>query len=416
MYTCRPMHAHAQESVPGAPTTVAEDPRRWNMLALIALAELLGMSVWFAANAVAPQLAARWTLSSSETGWLSTVVQLGFVLGTAAAALLNLADTLASRWYFTGSAIAAAMTNGALIMAPGYRWALVCRLLTGVCLAGVYPPAMKMAATWFRERRGLAIGIVVGALTIGKAVPYLVHAFPGAGVGPVVGCASGAALLAALMIGIGYRDGPAPFPKRPFTLSLVGTVLRDRQYRQVLGGYSGHMLELYACWVWIPAFLSASAAAQGQDVAASAGWVNTMSFLVLAAGAVGCVLGGELADRTGPVRLVVVAMFVSGACALLTPLVFGGSSILIVALLLIWSVYVIADSAQFSALVTRVVPPHATGTALTLQTSIGFLLTAIAIPTTLMVVSRFGWSAGFSLLAVGPALGIVAMWKLKRSR
>jgi MFS family permease len=413
MYTCRPMRAFAQEGDPGTATTVAEDPRRWNMLALIALAELLGMSVWFAANAVAPQLAARWTLSSSETGWLSTAVQLGFVLGTALAALLNLADTLASRWYFTGSAIAAAMTNGALIVAPNYRWALLCRLLTGVCLAGVYPPAMKMAATWFRERRGLAIGIVVGALTIGKAVPYLVHAFPGAGVAPVVGCASAAALLAALMIGASYRDGPAPFPRRPFTLSLVGTVLRDRQYRQVLGGYSGHMLELYACWVWIPAFLTASAVAQGQDAAASAGWVNTMSFLVLAAGAVGCVLGGELADRTGPVRLVVAAMFISGSCALLTPLVFGGSSILIVALLLVWSVSVIADSAQFSALVTRVVPPHATGTALTLQTSIGFLLTTITIQLVPVVVAMIGWRYAFPFLALGPALGILAIRRLR---
>lgn len=413
MYTCRPMRAPAEESVPVAAGTVAEHPRRWNMLALIALAELLGMSVWFAANAVAPQLAARWSLSPAETGWLSTVVQLGFVAGTAVAAILNVADTFASRWYFTSASIAAAVANGALIAAPSYRWALACRFLTGFCLAGVYPPAMKMAATWFRERRGLAIGIVVGALTIGKAVPYLVHAFPGAGVVPVVGWASGAALLAALMIGIAYEDGPAPFPRRPFNLSLAGTVLRDHRYRQVLGGYAGHMLELYACWVWIPAFLTASAVAQGHDAAASSGWVNAMSFIVLAAGAIGCVLGGELADRAGPVRLVVAAMFVSGSCALLTPLVFGGSSVLIVALLLVWSVSVIADSAQFSALVTRVVPPHATGTALTLQTSIGFLLTTITIQLVPVVVTFVGWRFAFPMLALGPALGIMAIRRLK---
>ena len=392
---------------------VAEDRGRWKMLALIALAELLGMSVWFAANAVAPQLAERWGLSQGEAGWLSTVVQLGFVAGTALAALLNLADTLPSRWYFAGAATAAGAANAALLLAPTYRWALVCRALTGVCLAGVYPPAMKMAATWFRDRRGLAIGVVVGALTIGKAVPYLVHAVPGAGVRPVIISASLAVLLAAALVAIAYHDGPAPFPRRPFTVALVGMVLRDREFRQVLGGYAGHMLELYACWIWLPSFLAASAIARGASATESAGWVNALSFVVLATGAAGCVLGGELADRVGPVRLVVVAMFVSGACALLTPLVFGGPSVLVVVLLLVWSVSVIADSAQFSTMVTRVVAPHAIGTALTLQTSIGFLLTTITIQLVPVVVGYLGWRFAFPLLALGPALGIAAIRRLR---
>ena len=383
------------------------------MLALIALAELLGMSVWFAANAVAPQLAARWALSQTETGWLSTVVQLGFVLGTALAAVLNLADTLPSRWYFTGAATAAGAANAALLLAPSYRWALVCRAATGVCLAGVYPPAMKMAATWFRDRRGLAIGVVVGALTIGKATPYLVHAIPGADVKEVIAGATLAVLFAATLIATAYRDGPAPFPRRPFTLTLVGAVMRDAQFRQVLGGYAGHMLELYACWIWLPSFLAASAVARGATAASSAGWVNALSFVVLAAGAVGCVLGGELADRVGPVRLVVVAMFVSGGCALLTPLVFGAPSTLVVALLLVWSVSVIADSAQFSTLVTRVVAPHAIGTALTLQMSIGFLLTTITIQLVPVVVGVVGWRYAFPLLALGPAVGIAAIRRLR---
>jgi MFS family permease len=406
------MHVLA-ETAPRTAGTVADDPRRWRMLALISLAELLGMCVWFAANAVAPQLAVRWGLSQAEAGWLSTVVQLGFVLGTAVAALLNLADTLSSRWYFAGAATAAGAMNAALLIAPGYRWALVFRMLTGVCLAGVYPPAMKMAATWFMNRRGLAIGIVVGALTIGKATPYLVHAIPGAGVNPVILCASTAALLAALLIGAAYRDGPAPFPRRPFTLALVGTVLRNKEYRQVLGGYAGHMLELYACWIWLPSFLAASAIAQGYNAATSAGWVNALSFIVLAAGALGCILGGELADRIGPVRLVVISMFVSGSCALLTPLVFGALAALVVALLLIWSVSVIADSAQFSTLVTRVVDPHAIGTALTLQTSIGFLLTTITIQLVPLVVAVVGWRYAFPMLALGPALGIAAIRRLR---
>jgi MFS family permease len=395
------------------------------MLALIGLAELLGMSVWFAANAVAPQLATRWTLSPSETGWLSTVVQLGFVAGTALAAVLNLADVVPARAYFSASAVAAAAANGALLAAPGYRTALVCRALTGMCLAGVYPPAMKMAATWFGQRRGLAIGVVVGALTIGKALPYLVHALPGAGVTQVVLAASSATVAAALLVAVLYRDGPAPFPRRPFDLALVGTVLGDHRYRQVLGGYAGHMLELYACWIWIPSFLAASALASaglGADPASSAAfaasassasWVAALSFVVIAAGAVGCVLGGELADRVGYVRLVVVAMAVSGSCALLTPLVFGRSSALLVPLLIVWSIAVIADSAQFSTLVTRVVAPHAIGTALTLQTSIGFLLTSVTIQLVPVVAAHLGWRYAFPVLALGPALGIAAIRRLR---
>jgi MFS family permease len=385
------------------------------MLVLIALAELLGMSVWFAANAVAPQIAARWTLSPSQAGWLTTVVQLGFVAGTAAAALLNLADLVPSRVYFSASAVAAAVANAALLAAPGYRTALACRALTGVFLAGVYPPAMKMAATWFRSRRGLAIGVVVGALTIGKALPYLLHALPGAGVEQVVLASSGIALAAALLVSAFYTDGPAPFPRRPFDLALVGTVWRDRAYRQVLGGYAGHMLELYACWIWIPSFLAASALARhsGGDPAATASWVGFLSFIVMATGAVGCVLGGELADRMGYVRLVVLAMAVSGACALLTPVVFGRSSLLLIPLLLVWSIAVIADSAQFSTLVTRVVPPHAIGTALTLQTSIGFLLTSVTVQLVPVVAGHVGWRFAFPILALGPALGIAAIHRLR---
>jgi MFS family permease len=386
------------------------------MLALIALAELLGMCVWFAANAVAPQLATRWTLTPAETGWLSTVVQLGFVVGTALAALLNLADVVPARGYFSASAVAAAVANASLLAAPGYRTALVCRALTGVCLAGVYPPAMKMAATWFRARRGLAIGVVVGALTIGKALPFLIHALPGTGVTQVVLAASGTALLAAVLVGAFYRDGPAPFPRRPFDLALVGTVLRDASYRRVLGGYSGHMLELYACWIWVPSFLAASAltrAGAAGGPTESASWIALLSFVVLAVGAVGCVLGGELADRVGYVRLVVYAMAVSGACALATPLVFGRSPLLLVPLLLVWSTAVIADSAQFSTLVTRVVAPHAIGTALTLQTSIGFLLTSITVQLVPVVAGQFGWRYAFPILALGPAIGIAAIRRLR---
>ena len=382
---------------------------QWRMLAILSGAELLGMSLWFAGSAVAPQLAERWLLSTSETAWLSTAVQLGFVAGTAIAALLNLADTLSSRAYFASAALVGAAANAALLGAPGYRSAIVLRFITGACLAGVYPPAMKMIATWFQARRGLAIGTVVGALTAGKAMPYLVHAIPDVGVGPVVLSASVGAVLASLLVLIAYRDGPYPFPRRPFSWSLARVVLASREYRLVLGSYAGHMFELYSYWVWIPLFLTASVA--DQNVSAST--VSLLSFAAIAVGAIGCIWGGAIADRVGYARFVAAAMAVSGSCALLTPLVFGRSLPLLTVLVLVWGVAVIADSAQFSTLVTRVVPAHAVGTALTLQTSIGFLLTTISIQLIPPIVTAVGWRYAFPLLALGPLLGIVTIRRLR---
>ncbi len=384
---------------------------RWRALAVLALVEILGMSVWFGANAVASQLALRWSLSSSEVGWLSTVVQIGFVLGTAVAALLNLADIIPSRRYLAGAATLAALANLALLVVPGYAGALVARTLTGVFLAGVYPPAMRMASTWFVRQRGMAIGVVVGALTVGKALPYLIHAWPGATPRAVILLSSAAALVAAALVLAGYHDGPVEFPVRRFSPTLVVTVLRNARYRQAVGGYVGHMLELYACWIWLPAFVAASTTAHGDHIGSSG--LSALSFAVLAIGAVGCVAGGLRADRTGHVKLVVQAMAVSGLCALLTPLAYGHSLAILLPLLLVWSISVIADSAQFSTLVTHVVPPDAVGTALTLQTSLGFLATMITIQLVPVIVAAAGWRWAFPMLAVGPALGIAAVRRLR---
>ena len=384
-------------------------PGQWRMLAIVSIAELLGMSLWLAASAVAPELAERWSLSASATGWLSTSVQLGFVAGTALAAILNLADTLPSRRYFAIAAVIGAAMNAALVVAPSYAVAIGLRVLTGACLAGVYPPAMKMISTWFQSRRGLAIGTVVGALTAGKAMPYLIHAVPGIGVEPVILSASIAAIVAALLILLAYHDGPFPFPRRPFSWLLARTVLDSRDYRLVLGGYGGHMLELYSYWVWIPAFIAASVA--GREVSPSA--VSLLAFGAIAVGAVGCIWGGIVADRIGYRRFVMIAMAISGSCALLTPVVFERSVPFLAILVLIWGIAVIADSAQFSTLITQVVPPHAVGTALTLQTSIGFLLTTVSIQLVPPVVEMVGWRYAFPMLAIGPMIGIVAIRGLR---
>lgn len=390
-----------------------QDPRRWRTLALLATAELLGMSLWFAASAVAPQLAQRWALSTNQTAWLTTIVQLGFVCGTAIAAVFNLADVWPSRRFFAMAAIVGAAANASLIYVDSFAAALLLRFLTGFSLAGVYPPAMKMASTWFRARRGLAIGTVVGALTVGKATPYLVHAIPSAGPGVVILAASVCALIAALLVGLGYSDGPYPFPPRPFSWRLLHTVFSQREWRLATGGYLGHMFELYSFWTWIPAFIAASVAAEGQASSAHTNaMVSLVAFGTIAIGGIGCVWGGLSADRRGREPLVMLAMMLSGTCAVLIPLAFGHSLWLLGPLAWSWGFFVIADSAQFSALVTEAVPPHAVGTALTVQTSMGFLLTMVAIQLIPPLVGVVGWRWAFPILAIGPALGIASIRRL----
>jgi len=392
------------------------------MLALLATAELLGMALWFSGSAIAASVASRSGVPASiGAAWLMTSVQLGFVAGTALAALLNLADLLPAARYFAGSAILGAFANAAILATTDFRVALATRFLTGLALAGVYPPAMKMVATWFRARRGLAIGTVVGALTVGKATPYLVLATVGAAVGisspdhaaatRVILAASGGAVLAAVLVLAGYRDGPYPFQSRPFSWGLVADVARGRQWRLATSGYLGHMWELYAYWTWIPAFIAVSLATERgtpPPPALSAG----IAFLTIAIGGIGCVWGGLVADRTGRERLVTIAMAASGACALAAPTTFGRATWALLALVSLWGFFVIADSAQFSALVTESVPAHAVGTALTLQTSLGFLLTTISIQLVPVLVAQVGWRWAFPMLAAGPVLGIIAIRRL----
>ncbi len=392
--------------------------RAWGMLVLLSLAELLGMSVWFAASAAAPHFRTAWGLTVGQAGWLTTSVQLGFVVGTIVAALLNLADAIPSRRYFAVSALLAGLANAALLIAGGIGVALGLRFATGFFLAGVYPPGMKMAATWFRSNRGLAIGAVVGALTVGKAFPYLVDAIGGAGIGFVIWSTTACALLAALLVATGYRDGPFAFDRKPFSWGLVGAVLRDREWRLATAGYLGHMWELYAFWTWIVAFLAASGAARAglEWTGAYPTSVKLIAFAAIAIGGPACVWGGRVADRIGREKLAIGALSASGACAMASGLLFGSSPLLLVPLALVWGYFVVADSAQFSALVTEVSPSHAVGTALTIQVAAGFLLTMVTIQVVPAIAGIAGWRWAFPILAAGPAFGIGAMRRLMRVR
>ena len=389
---------------------------RWRVLALLGFAELLGMSLWFAASAVTPQLRAIWGLTTSEAAWLTTIVQLGFVCGTAVAAVFNLPDLIPAGRLFSGAAFLGAAVNAAILAAPGYRSALVLRFLTGFFLAGVYPPAMKMTATWFRSQRGLAIGVIVGALTIGKATPYLVRAIPHVGLRPVVLTASVGAVIAGLLVLVGYRDGPFPFASRPFSWGHVRDIVRIREWRLATASYLGHMFELYAFWTWIPAFLAASVAASAGGRYRAPRAISLLAFATIAIGGFGSVWGGIFADKRGRERLVTISLFMSGSCCLLSGFLFGGPIWALGALAMAWGFFVIADSAQFSTLVTESVPAHAVGTALTVQTSLGFLLTMLPMQIVPIVAQRTGWRWGFAILALGPIAGIAAIRRLAAIR
>jgi len=412
MMSPSPAGAAAAEARPEA----AE--HRWRALTVLTLAELLGMSAWFAFNAVASQFRAAWHLSADQIGWLNAAVQFGFVFGTAAAAILNLADVLPARTYFAIAALGAALSNLALVLAHGIPGAWLARFLTGMFLAGVYPPGMKMAATWFQKGRGLAIGVVVGGLAIGKGIPYLIHAWAPADARTVLALTTLAALAAGALVLLAYRDGPYPFPRRPFSWRLTASVAQSRGAMLAIGGYLGHMWELYAMWVWVPAYLAASFAARAaRGLAVPAAHApDLISFGVLIAGGAGCVWGGWAAARSSYERVTIVSMLVSGACSLASGLAFGAAPVVVMALVWVWGFFVVSDSAQFSALVTEEAPPHAVGTALTLQTSVGFLLTTLSIQLLPALAGPFGWRWTFAALAAGPAIGIALMRVLARER
>ena len=380
------------------------------MLAVVSLAQFLGMTLWFSATAVTPFLIAEFAIPDGSAAWLTMAVQAGFVAGTLVSAVGNLADVLNARvLMFLGSTIGA-ISNAAVIVAPGSEAVIALRFLTGGALALVYPPAMKIAAGWFRDRRGFALGLLIGALTLGKAFPHLLTALFGAAWREPMLLASGLSLAGGILVLAFARDGPYVAATAPFDPHAIRKILASRGARLATLGYLGHMWELYAMWTWVAVFATASFVASGVSDANAAG--SIAAFVAIGSGALGCGLAGFLADRLGKARVAMWAMLLSGTCALLTLAVYGRSPALLYLLVIVWGFAVVADSAQFSALVSEHAPRDHVGTALTLQTCAGFLLTIVTIELLPKVAAAASWQWASLLMVPGPLLGAWAMRKL----
>ena len=398
-------------------TAVAEPQGRWRQLALLSAVVLLAEAPWLSASAVAPALVAEWHLAGLGLPLLTIAVQLGFAAGALLLAISGAADVVPPhRLLAIGAALTAIANLGFGLASNSLASAIPFRVATGFGIAGVYPVALIVIAGWFRRERGLAVGVMIGALTIGSALSYLFRAV-GAATGVdwhgVVLAASASALLASVLGLVSVREGPFAVRSPRFSIRLAARAISQPAVRLANLGYLGHMWELYAMWTWVPAFMLSAFAAGGLH---DPGTASLAAFAVVAVGGIGCVAAGALADRFGRTTLTMAAMAISGSSALTIGLLFGANPLLVLALGLVWGVSVVADSAQFSTAISELAPAGTAGSALALQTAIGFVLTGVTISMVgvLAPVTGAAWSIAFGLLAVGPFLGIVAMWRLRR--
>ena len=400
----------------GATSPTTDPPGRWRQLVLISVGLLAAMSPSFAASAVAPTLRSEWSMDGLGLPILTIAVLIGFAVAALGLAAVGAPDVIPGPRLFAIGALGAGIANlGFAFLATDLLSALPFRALTGAAQAAAYPVALKLVAGWFRVDRGLATGTIIGALTLGTATPLLFRAI-GTAAGldwrMAVAFASAVCVVGAVVVAIGVRTGPFDTPAPRFSLRIAARAYSEPAVRLANAGYLGHMWELFAMWTWVPLFLLASLAAAGVTDAAVA---SLAAFAVVAAGAIGCVVAGAAADRLGRTATTIAAMAVSGACSVGVAFSFGAAPALVVGLAVIWGISVVADSAQFSAAVSELAPPGTAGSALSVQTAVGFVFTSV----TILLVGLLdptdgaGWRLAFGLLALGPVAGIIAMWRLR---
>lgn len=390
----------------GKPPDEHTPPRR--ILPLIIVAQFLGTSLWFVGNAVAGDVATQWPEVDGAVGWLTSSVQLGFIVGTFVYAVFALADRFAAhRVFFVSSALAAAANASTLLAPESLWWFLSGRFLTGVFLAGIYPVGMKLAASWFQRGLGNAIGLLVGALVLGTAFPHLLKttALP---LTPVILSVSVLAAAGGIAVWLGVPEGPFVKRQRGFNPRASLSVFRNPRFVRAALGYFGHMWELYAFWAFVPW------AVANAWPSLSAEQHSLWAFVVIACGAIGCAVGGRLSIRKGSARVAMVQLAISGLCCVLSPWLLDIGGVAATLLLLVWGITVVGDSPQFSTLGARTAPPEQVGTALTLMTMIGFAITIGSIQWLSALAQPNGPSWLLALLVAGPIVGLVAMAPLWR--
>ena len=372
----------------------------------LVLAQLMGTSLWFSASAALPSLIRDWGLTPSDGGLLISAVQVGFIAGTLLFALTNISDILPASKVFLTSAVIGAVVNVLFAYSSTHlAEAVAYRFITGLALAGIYPVGMKVVVSWAPGGIGNALGWLIGALTLGTASPFLIAAL-GADLPwrTVIMVSSLLAVFSGVLVAwIG--EGPNLTVARKVSLPMIVRVFRYTGYRRAAFGYFGHMWELYAFWVISPLLVRAALEPLGLDTPR---WVSLGAFAVIGIGAVGCIGGGLLSGRMGSRMVASVSMAVSGAMCLLAPLLFAVHPWLFLAGLLVWGVFVVSDSAQFSALAALSCPQQYVGTALTLMNSVGFAITIVSIEWASRLFSGIGPEVAW-LLAPGPLLGLVLL-------
>jgi MFS family permease len=384
-------------------------------MALLIVSQVLVLSLWFLSSATMPGMLAEAAISPSRQAALSSGVQIGFVAGALVSAVLGLADRFDPRWLFGACAMLAAAANALLPTLPvGADLAIALRVVTGLLLAGVYPVGMKIAAGWGVTDRGFLVGLLVGALTLGSSLPHLLVGLGGADWRLTVYFSAAGALMGGVLV-LGAALGPYHARAQSVSLRAITLAWTDRRIRRAYGGYLGHMWELYALWAWMPVAAAASFAGR-MDMAAAQGLATWVTFAAIGLGAVSAVVAGWVAGRFGKANVAIFALAASLLAGLATAASFGGPWGLTAGLFVVWGIAVVPDSAQFSALVADAAPPELAGSLMTLQTALGFLLTFATVQLAPLLAEQIGWQAVLAALALGPALGIAAIWALREGR
>ena len=383
----------------------------WLVLSILSVSIVLSMATWFSTTAIVPELRQAWSLNNDQTAWLTNAVQIGFVSGTLFASLLNLPDIVRLNRLISISSLLAAIFNILMLAEPPFAVAVLLRFLTGVTLAGVYPAAMKLISTWFVRNRGLAIGTLVGALTLGSALPHLFRTVTAqVDWQLVIILSSLASGVSAVLFLLFAQEGPYPFGKAVFDPRQIGQVLRNRNLLLVNIGYFGHMWEIYAMWAWLLVFIREA----GSNF--SAAFSSLITFLAIGSGLFGCIAAGLIADRLGRATTAAGFMAVSAICCVASGMIYMEPGWALIALLIVWGIAIVGDSPLFSTLVTELSDRRLVGTALSLQMSIGYALTVVAIWLIPHIRDLFGsWQWVFLVLAPGPVIGTWAMLKLRNT-